>query len=232
MQVFITGVSRGLGLALVQEYLGQGHHVTGIGRKNVTDHPHYIFLPCDLASWENVENLRVEITPGEAVLLINNAGIIEPVQRISDQQEDHSHLVFQVNTIAPIQLMRKFLRACEVKESELTILNISSGAGRRAIPSWANYCASKAALDLFSETLQLEEREKGTKTKVYSVAPGVIDTDMQAQIRSVDRGDFSSLENFQKLFRQRELRSPADVARALRLALETGKFTETVTRTA
>ncbi len=229
MQVFITGVSRGLGEALAKEYLAAGHEVCGIGRSSLIEAEHYRFLPCDLSFHESVEKLEFEISAAE-VLLINNAGILEPVQRISDQEQDFSARVFQVNTIAPIQLMRKFLRACEQKSSRLTILNISSGAGRRAIPSWANYCASKAALDLFSETLQAEEREKGRQTRVYSLAPGVIDTAMQQTIRQSEASDFSSLETFQQLFENEQLQSPAETARRIRLFLEEGSAAEVLTR--
>lgn len=230
MQVFVTGVSRGLGLALAEEFLGQGHEVVGIGRSTNTKAENYRFISCNLASHEEVEALEIEIQPGWEVLLINNAGIIRPIQRISDQEDDFSAEIFQVNTIAPIQLMRKFLRACEKSGSRLTILNISSGAGRRAIPSWANYCASKAALDLFSETLQLEEREKGKGTKVYSVAPGVIATEMQANIRQSNARDFSSLETFQQLHHSGQLQFPAETARRLRLSLEQGSFDSVLAR--
>ena len=230
MQVFITGVSRGLGQALTEEYLAEGHEVYGIGRSSSIQAEKYTFLSCNLASWSEVEALPLEIAAGSEVLLINNAGIIAPVQRLSDQEQDHAQEIFQVNTIAPIQLMRKFLRECEARDAQLTILNISSGAGRRAIPSWANYCASKAALDMFSETLQLEEREKGKKTRIYAVAPGVIATDMQENIRNSKPKDFSSLETFQQLFEDDQLQSPAETARKLRLSLWQNGFDKVVTR--
>jgi NAD(P)-dependent dehydrogenase (short-subunit alcohol dehydrogenase family) len=101
MQVFITGVSRGLGLALAEEFLGQGHFVTGIGRSTKTQADKYRFISCDLASHAEVEALELEIQPGLEVLLINNAGIIRPVQRISDQERDFSAEIFQVNTLLP-----------------------------------------------------------------------------------------------------------------------------------
>ncbi|MCE3296688.1 MAG: hypothetical protein K0R65_2402 [Crocinitomicaceae bacterium] len=230
MQVFITGVSRGLGLALVQEYLSEGFRVTGIGRSNTIQAENYSFLPCDLSDYDQVEALKIEIGTDPEVLLINNAGVLSPVQRVSDQEQDYSKGIFQVNTIAPIQLMRKFLRECEKEGSELTILNISSGAGRRAIPSWANYCASKAALDLFSETLQFEEREKGKRTRVYSLAPGVINTGMQETIRESKPADFSSLETFQQLFENDELQSAEETARKIRLSLWQNGFDKVITR--
>jgi benzil reductase ((S)-benzoin forming) len=117
----------------------------------------------------------------------------------------------QVNVIAPIKLTRKISEFCG-NSKQFTLVNISSGAGKRPIPSWAGYCASKAAIDLFSQTFLLEELELGKTTKVYSVAPGVIDTDMQVQIRATKESSFSSLENFQNLKSEQKLETPERIA--------------------
>lgn len=220
MTVYITGVSRGLGLALAEEYLKNGHQVVGIGRKTSLKHKKFIFINCDLSKHSDVEALQLEIPKNEAILLINNAGILGDVKRISEQDKDQSSEIFQVNTIAPIQLIRKFSFWCKEACSTLTILNISSGAGRKPIPSWANYCASKAALDLFSETFKLEEIEKGSTTKIFSLAPGVIDTDMQSHIRKSSVDEFSSLERFTKLHEEKELKSAKKIAQQIRQVLE------------
>ncbi len=229
MFVIITGVSRGLGYALANEYLVKGISVVGIGRNNIISHPNYSFIKCDLSSWNEVENLEMDFPASSEYLLINNAGIIEPINRISDQESDSSVRIFQINTIAPIQLIRKMSQFCP-EESKLTILNISSGAGRRAIPSWANYCASKAALDMFSETFQLEEIEKGKLTKIYSLAPGVIDTEMQSLIRASDSEKFSAKDNFLNLKIENQLISPNDVAQKIIYNLEYNGFTEVICR--
>ncbi|MES2588053.1 MAG: SDR family NAD(P)-dependent oxidoreductase [Bacteroidota bacterium] len=229
MIVVITGVSRGLGFALANEYLNSGFLVYGIGRSSSIKHKNFSFIKCDLSSWEEVENLEMNFPLSTEVLLINNAGIIEPIKRISDQDVDSSKEIFQINTIAPIQLIRKFSRFCENK-TKLTIVNISSGAARRAIPSWANYCASKAALDLFSETFQLEEIEKGYKTKIFSLAPGVIDTEMQKNIRNTKPADFSSYDNFVNLKNDEKLLSSEFVASKIKEALEKNLFSEVCCR--
>jgi benzil reductase ((S)-benzoin forming) len=147
----------------------------------------------------------------EEIILINNAGIIGNIERISSMKEDCIGEIMQVNVVAPIKLARKISQFCG-NEKQFTLVNISSGAGKRAIPSWAGYCASKAAIDLFSQTFLLEERELGKSTKVYSVAPGVIDTDMQIQIRSTNENAFSSLENFQNLKSENKLETPERIA--------------------
>lgn len=229
MQVFITGVSRGLGKALAEEYLKAGHRVTGIGRFHDITLKNFSFISCDLGSKTEIENLKFTVSDKE-VLLINNAGILGIVKRLADQEKDQSQQIFQVNTLAPIELMRQFLIATQKVDATLTVLNISSGAGRRAIPSWAVYCASKAALDLFSETVQLEEIEQGRKTKIYSLAPGIIDTEMQNGIRESAPRDFSQRDNFVKFHAEGGLKSPSETARAIKLSLENETFDTVICR--
>jgi benzil reductase ((S)-benzoin forming) len=230
MNVYITGVSRGLGLSLATEYLRKGENVIGIGRNNFLNEKNYSFKSCDLSLNEDVLNLQIELPEKEEIILINNAGVLGDVKRVSDQENDFSNQLFQVNTISPIQLTRKFARWAEEKDCKLTVVNISSGAGRRAIPSWANYCASKAALDLFSETFQLEEIEKGRKTKIYALAPGVIDTEMQGQIRKVNSIDFSSIENFKDLKNSNQLQTPEETAKSIIEKLESNFFETVICR--
>ncbi len=210
----ITGVSRGLGKAIAETFLREGYRVIGIGRSTEISHEAFSFLKLDLENHQQVEALELPAIDAEELVLVNNAGILGEVKRISEMEVDHSSAVMQVNVVAPIQLTAKAARLCG-DTIPFTLVNISSGAGKRPIPSWAAYCASKAALDLFSETFLLEERELGRKTKVYSVAPGVVDTDMQLKIRTTDAKDFSSVGNFRNMKENNELASAEEVAEKL-----------------
>src|SRR5690606_16985856 len=109
---------------------------------------------------------------------------------------------------------------CSSDLDDFSLVNISSGAANRAIPSWAGYCASKAALNMLTETFYLEELEKGNNPIVYAVAPGVIDTDMQVQIRSSLQSDFSSVDNFKALKSNKSLFTPKEAAVKLLYLLE------------
>ena len=70
------------------------------------------------------------------------------------------------------------------------IINISSGLGRRPMASQSAYCAAKAGMDHFTRCLALEEAAKPHGAKVCSLAPGVIDTGMQVQLRGADAAAF------------------------------------------
>jgi benzil reductase ((S)-benzoin forming) len=207
----ITGISRGIGKALAEHFLSKNQSVIGIGRTNSIQNPNFHFIELDLLDSSAIENLQFPIIQSEEIILINNAGIIGNIERISSMKEDCIDEIMQVNVIAPIKLTRKISEFCG-NSKQFTLVNISSGAGKRPIPSWAGYCASKAAIDLFSQTFLLEELELGKTTKVYSVAPGVIDTDMQVQIRATKESSFSSLENFQKLKSEQKLETPERIA--------------------
>ena len=214
----VTGVSRGLGKAIVEELLEKNEKVIGIGRSYSFNHPNFSFIECDLSDLGAVKKLNFpELT--EKVTLINNAGIIGDIKRLSDQITSDLNTVLNVNVTAPIYLLKSIYSKVKVKD-DFSLVNISSGAANRAIPSWAGYCASKAALNMLTETFYLEELEKGNKPIVYAVAPGVIDTDMQVQIRSSLEKDFSAVENFKELKSNNSLFTPKEAAQKLLLLLD------------
>lgn len=211
--IIITGVSRGLGKAIAEQYLAKGEKVYGIGRSSSILDSNFTFISCDLSNLDAVNALHFE-TISEPVTLINNAGIIGNIKRLSDQISIDFDEVMTVNVTSPVLLTQKIYAAIPNK-NEFTLVNISSGAANRAIPSWASYCASKAALNMITETFFLEEKEKGNHPKVYAVAPGVIDTGMQAQIRGVELNDFSARDNFVAMKEDGVLFSPEEAANRL-----------------
>ncbi len=213
MIYIITGVSRGLGKAICDLLLERGERVIGIGRSHDYQVPEFTFLECDLSDSSSIEELHFPLF-NESVVLINNAGILGEIGRLSEKNNNTPDLVMQVNVVAPIKLLQKAYHSTYDK-AKFTVVNISSGAANRAIPSWASYCASKAALNMYSETFYEEEKELGRNCKVYAVAPGVIDTGMQQQIRNANQSDFSSVDKFRKLKEDNELFSSEEAAQRL-----------------
>tara|TARA_B110000285_G_scaffold205314_1_gene242977 strand:+ start:303 stop:998 length:696 start_codon:yes stop_codon:yes gene_type:complete len=221
---YITGVSSGLGKALAEKLLSEGKKVTGIGRNNSIEHSNYSFLSCDLRNHSSVVNLQLEVDQQECIL-INNAGMIGTIDRFSNSDHQLLQEVIQVNTISPMELAKKFYTQLK-KKDYFTLVNISSGAANKAIPSWAAYCASKAALNMMTEAFFLEEKELGHSPNIFCVAPGVIDTSMQAQIRNSSSEQFSSVENFKRMKDEGELFSPNEAAdKLLRLLSSNPKET-------
>ncbi len=213
----ITGTSRGIGKALANYYLNKGQKVVGISRNNEINHSNFTFVKCDFTEKQQLYDLDLSqfVDPENyPVRLFNNAGILGEIKRTHELTLTHYTDVSMVNIVAT-QFLCSYTLQTFGSDNVDTIVNISSGAGGRPVPSWAAYCASKAAVNLFTETMAEELKELGKNTKVYSIAPGVVDTDMQHSIRNSDQRDFSNKQNFVDLKENDELRTPEEVASLL-----------------
>ena len=210
---YVTGSSRGIGLALCQKLLAEGYHVIGIARGNELTTENFHFQSCDLSVPAQVEQIQFDLLGTENTLLVNNAGMIGEISPVGTQDSSGIEKVHQVNTIAPQILMNSFIKATKQTAGKKHILNISSGAGKYAIDAWSVYCSSKAALDLYSAVVEQEMISRGDSSyKIHSVSPGVVDTQMQSEIREADPNDFLESSKFHDLKQNNQLSSPIIVA--------------------
>lgn len=131
--------------------------------------------------------------------LINNAGVIPRIGPLSEADADDLSHALRVGLEAPMQLTSAFLRATANWPVQRKVLNISSGLARRAMASQAGYCAAKAGMDHFTRCVALEEALKNNGAKLCSLAPGVIDTGMQEQLRAADSNTFPDQASFLNL---------------------------------
>lgn len=227
----ITGSSRGIGKALVEKILDRKDvEVYGIARSNSITHPQFHFIPSDFTSPEALEGIALpEAKSFSKIVLVNNAGMLGEVNHLGKLSGKAIVDVFTVNAIAPALLMNKFLRLYENINAEKVVINVSSGAGRHPIASWSTYCSSKAALDMLSQTAQAEQNEAGARVSIFSVAPGVVDTQMQGEIRSKPKEAFSQIERFISLKESGNLASPESVAvQLLKIVATPDRFHEVV----
>ncbi|PWW49068.1 NAD(P)-dependent dehydrogenase (short-subunit alcohol dehydrogenase family) [Melaminivora alkalimesophila] len=231
----LTGSSRGMGLAMAQQLLVPGHHVVGLSRKS---HP-ALQAPegAQLEQWSvdladpvaAAERLRewLQAQPAgryASATLINNAGVIPRIAPLSASDPQDLANALRVGLEAPMQLTAAFLAATEGWGVPRKVLNISSGLGRRPMASQAAYCAAKAGMDHFTRCLALDEAGKPQGARVCSLAPGVIDTDMQVQLRSADATDFPDVGNFAQLKAGGMLASPEEAARRVLAWLQRPDF--------
>jgi benzil reductase ((S)-benzoin forming) len=226
---YVTGSSKGIGKALAELLLNKGFKVIGYSRTNSIEHPNFTYQKVDLSNLDEVKNIRFSDS-AKQVLLINNAGLIGKIGPVGTVDSDSVTQVINVNTIAPQILCNEFVKTFGEDEGDFHIINISSGAAQKPIDAWATYCSSKAAIDLFSETLAEElDWRNHEKWRVHSCAPGVVDTAMQSQIRSASEEDFKHVQNFKDLKENDELFSSDYVAEKLCELIENpSKFPETV----
>ena len=156
--------------------------------------------------------------------LINNAGVIPRIGPLREADADDLSHALRVGLEAPMQLTSAFLRATTIWAGLRKVLNISSGLGRRPMASQAGYCAAKAGMDHFTRCLALEEALKTNGAKVCSLAPGVIDTEMQVQLRSADSNAFPDQSSFVNLKTSGSLSSPEAAAERVLAVLMQADF--------
>jgi NAD(P)-dependent dehydrogenase (short-subunit alcohol dehydrogenase family) len=222
----VTGASRGMGLAMAEQLLSAKNFVLGISRHTnealasrapklggqleqwPLDLEHSVEAAAMLTQWLNSRKAG----SFSSATLINNAGVIPRIGPLSDSDPIDLARALRVGLETPMLLTAAFLHTTKTWGTPRKVLNISSGLGRRAMASQAGYCAAKAGLDHFTRCLALEEALKNNGAQVCSLAPGVIDTDMQAQLRHADAAEFPDRKNFVDLKANSQLTSPVDAA--------------------
>ena len=222
----LTGASRGMGLAMALQLLAADQTLLCISRsENESLAKQAEGTGVTLLQWS------FDLSEGAAVCgplqewlasqdtdafatasLVNNAGMIPSIVPLADAQASDLARALRVGLEAPMQLTAAFLQATSHWTATRKVLNISSGLGRRAMASQAAYCAAKAGMDHFTRCLALEEAAKANGAKVCSLAPGVIDTDMQLQLRSADSRKFADQTSFANLKSSGSLTSPENAA--------------------
>jgi len=222
----LTGASRGMGLAMAQQLLAAGHDLLCIARKPdealaaqaASAGRHCEQWAQDLARADAVAGRLVTWLQGNAgrnyatVTLINNAGMIPRIAPLGEIPAGDLADALRVGLEAPMLLTGAFLRATAGWTAKRKVLNISSGLGRRAMASQAAYCAAKAGMDHFTRCVALEEAQRADGAKVCSLAPGVIDTDMQVQLRGADPARFPDIANFTGMKEKGMLMTAQDAA--------------------
>ena len=236
----LTGASKGMGLAMAEQLLEHGGTLICISRNSHQDlaslaaknSATLLQWNCDLSdSVAAAAQLRDWLeghgdAPWTSATLINNAGVIPRIGPLSDAEAADLANALRVGIEAPMQLTSAFLGGSARWTCARKVLNISSGLGRRPMASQAAYCASKAAMDHFTRCVALEEALKPGGAKLCSLAPGVIDTGMQTQLRGADPASFPDRANFVNLKNGGQLASPEDAARSVLAFLARADFGE------
>lgn len=213
---FITGTSRGIGNAITKLLLkDENNFVYGFSRSNKINSANYSHSEFDLSNTELVKNYEFpELKDAGSIILINNSASTSEVKRLGNISPDKIIHDYNVNVVSPGLLMNGFIRKYQDQNCKRMIINISSGAAYRAIESWSVYCGSKAALAMMSEVADVEQKLKfpDNPVHIFSVGPGVVNTEMQSKLRSVSPEDFSQVGLFIDFHKNKELAEPEDIA--------------------
>ncbi len=231
--IVITGASRGIGAGLAEELHARGANLAlcARGAPALPDGDRVLGARFDITAEAPVDAFvaRIEQRWGTIHLWVNNAGVLEPIQPLRDIELAAFQHNIDVNIVGVFLGTRAYVRHLRRRSHRGGVLvNISSGAARKGYAGWSPYCASKAAVDLLSESVALEEQSIGLR--VHAVAPGVVDTDMQALIRSTSADDFPSVARFVEMKQQNSFSTIPHVAASL-VALAFGPDPTTDVRT-
>ncbi|MFV9549501.1 SDR family NAD(P)-dependent oxidoreductase [Algibacter sp. PT7-4] len=222
--IIITGVNKGLGEAFFNFFL-KDESITIIAiSRNFSENQklikgknkQVIFLQKDLSTLKDVEaelNLSLYYSPKfEEVIFINNAATINPIEAIGNFKDHAIINSIQLNTIAPLLLTNNIIK--HNTSNKVRIFNITSGASKRPIVGWSLYCSTKSANEMFFNTLKLQE-ENNKNIEIYNLDPGVMDTDMQKNIRSKEEKQMPNVNVFKDYHKTEKLKSAIEVAQEI-----------------
>lgn len=198
--VMITGASRGIGEAAARMFVQAGANVALLARSRdaIIDlagelGDAALAIPCDVSRyWELEAAVQATLDAfGRVDVLINNAGVIEPIARLEDADpEGWAHAV-DINLRGVFNGMRAVLPVMRATGGG-TVLSISSGAAHGPIEGWSHYCASKAGAAMLTRCLDKEERENGIRA--MGLSPGTVATKMQKEIKASGINPVSKLD--------------------------------------
>jgi benzil reductase ((S)-benzoin forming) len=225
--LWITGASSGIGAALAETAPYDDAHIVDISRSGGT--PGTEHVPADLAdaaSWGAIEahfHARLAEFAGDHVVFVHAAGALAPIGFAGEVDPAAYRQTVVLDSAAPLALGDALLRALDASAfaGRADLVFVSSGAAQKPIEGWSAYCAGKAGQEMWVRTVAAEQARRGHRRRLLAIAPGVVATTMQEQIRATDEHDFPNVGRFRQLHEHGELLDPADSATAV-WALVTG----------
>lgn len=224
----ITGASKGLGKAFAQYLLHPDHvlflvarnEITGIGHQAMMKNCRVHTLSFDLSEIAKIPQLIKTIFDHvnddcESIHLINNAGIIEPVMPIHQAESGAIEKIVQVNFIAPVLMASQFIRNADKMRVSKFILNITSGAATAPHRGMSMYGSTKAALDMFTRSVALEQASEEYPVNLHAISPGFVDTQMPNVLTEKSPTDFGSVEQFRASRKAGKFKNADEVARKI-----------------
>lgn len=198
--VVITGASRGIGAETAHVFAKAGANVALVARSAdavgvlaAEIGPRALALPCDVVDYASVAAAinKAKETFGSVDVLINNAGVIEPISHLADADPDEWGQVIDINLKGVFNGMRAALPMM-IAAGGGSILTISSGAAHGPVEAWSHYCASKAAVNMLTQCVHKENGDD--RIRAIGLSPGTVATQMQREIKASGVNPISQLD--------------------------------------
>ncbi|MDP2518528.1 SDR family oxidoreductase [Shimia thalassica] len=198
--VLITGASRGIGESAARVFAEAGANVVLVARSasditRIADEigEKALAVTCDVSNFSEVEAAVAKAVEnfGGVDILINNAGVIEPISHLSTSDPEGWAKVIDINVKGVYYGIRAVQPMMEANGGG-SILTISSGAAHGPVEAWSHYCTSKAAVNMLNRCVDKEARDKGIRA--IGLSPGTVATEMQREIKSSGVNPVSKLD--------------------------------------
>lgn len=208
MQIIITGISQGLGEELFNLLSKKNVKIVALSRRFL-DNQYLLeksenniqLCMVDLSNITDVEKVLDELSLEDDIIFINNASKITPIDSIQNISNDDIVNSITTNFITPALIVKKMSN-----KKSLFIINLSTGASKRAIQNWSLYCSTKAGIEMFFNVIADDEHKN---IEVVNFDPGVMNTNMQQQIRN---SKFNDVDVFKSYKSKNILKDTKDVA--------------------
>jgi len=225
----ITGASRGIGRAFANELLHQNHVLflisrnpdADISRKALISNCQIHNISFDLSETNKLQQLTTNIfdhISGDecsGVFLINNAAVIEPVMPVEEASAEDLSNIIDINFKAPVLLTSCFIRNAKNLNCERKILNITSGAATMPHHGLSMYGSTKAALDMFTRSVALEQEVTSSGIEICAISPGFVDTQMPLSLTRKKTSEFGSAKIFAEIRDEGRFQQPEAVAKKI-----------------
>jgi benzil reductase ((S)-benzoin forming) len=216
----VTGTTRGIGRALARQIIANGDLLFSLSSA-----PHHrtassYNVSCDLSDPNSVETAFEQLVgplhrlKGQPLVLINNAGVLDPIGPIESASIGMMTRHMAVNCLAPAILTSLFIRDT-ADFQQRRIINVSSGAAGHPYAGLSMYCCTKAGLEMMTLCIAAEQSLNRNPVAICAVSPGRVETRMQQRIRSTSPRQFPAQPDFIDAKRRGLLDSPERVADVL-----------------
>jgi NAD(P)-dependent dehydrogenase (short-subunit alcohol dehydrogenase family) len=199
--LLITGAAAGIGAATARMAAKQGfdlalnyrsNHagVADVARECQAAGARVVLCPADVAQPKDIDAMFAQLDAefGQLDAMVNNAGVVDQIARVTDLTHDRLRRMFDINVIGAILVAKETVIRMQAQGRGGAIVNVSSAAARLgSANTFVDYAASKAAIDIF--TKGLSDEVAGDNIRVNAVRPGIIDTTLHGKAGEPDRAE-------------------------------------------
>jgi len=198
--ILITGASHGIGASAAREFADAGANVVLLARSGAAINdlaadigPSALAITCDVSRYGDVETaMHTTVAKfGTLDVVINNAGVIEPISALATSDPDAWGKAIDINLKGVYYGMRAAMPIMQAAGGG-TIITISSGAAHNALEGWSHYCSSKAGAAML--TMCAHKEGAGAGIRAMGLSPGTVATEMQREIKASGINPVSAME--------------------------------------